>query len=437
MSNRVERSRGTIRFGFKTPQKELEKDTKKEHLLYMFFSYGRGKRLKYSTGFKTSWHNWDAGRNKIRKRADILNSDAVNTHLRDLENKFSDRFEELQLTDPNITPKQLKRELDIITEKIKVTGQPEYLSFFEVIDRFLDEKKGRVTNVTLRSYKQTKKRLEEFEKAENTTLDWSSFDMGFYSKFTRFMESENYSLNTIGKHIKSLKTFLNYSVDEGFNNNLKFRNNSFKATKEITTEIYLTEDEIEAFRQKDLTKYPNLEKARDIFLIGCYTGQRVSDYNSFKEEDIISIDGVDYFKIVQKKNRKSGRKVLCPITKEIREIMDKRYEGKPPKRIPAKDLNDFIKQVGQMLEMDSLNQKIKCEYTKGGEFQTEYIEKYNLIKSHTARRSFCTNKYKAGMSVYDIMLFSGHTTEKEFYKYIRIKEEERATHIAKNGYFNL
>ena len=83
------------------------------------------------------------------------------------------------------------------------------------------------------------------------------------------------------------------------------------------------------------------------------------------------------------------------------------------------------------------NELVKCEFTKGGKTITKMIPKYDLIKSHTARRSFCTNKYKAGMSVYDIMLFSGHTTEKEFYKYIRIKDEERASHIVKTGFFNV
>ena len=84
-----------------------------------------------------------------------------------------------------------------------------------------------------------------------------------------------------------------------------------------------------------------------------------------------------------------------------------------------------------------MTESIKCEYTKGGEHKTEMIPKCQLIKSHTARRSFCTNKYKAGMSIYDIMLFSGHSTEKEFYKYIRIKDEERAAHIVKSGFFNV
>ena len=87
--------------------------------------------------------------------------------------------------------------------------------------------------------------------------------------------------------------------------------------------------------------------------------------------------------------------------------------------------------------MVDVDQLIKCEFTKGGKIESEMTPKYKLIKTHTARRSFCTNKYKAGMGVFDIMLFSGHSTEKEFYKYIRIKDEERASHLAKSSFFNL
>ena len=65
------------------------------------------------------------------------------------------------------------------------------------------------------------------------------------------------------------------------------------------------------------------------------------------------------------------------------------------------------------------------------------VPKHQLIHTHTARRSFCTNMYLKKMPVFDIMLFSGHKTEKEFYKYIRIKGEERAEHIVGKGFFNI
>ena len=56
---------------------------------------------------------------------------------------------------------------------------------------------------------------------------------------------------------------------------------------------------------------------------------------------------------------------------------------------------------------------------------TKRVPKYQLIKTHTARRSFCTNAYKAGMDCLDIMALSGHTTEKSFLRYIKVTQEER------------
>ena len=308
------------------------------------------------------------------------------------------------------------------------------LLFFKSLISIFRKKKIKFLSLQLGRISQTKKRLEEYEKHYNKKLMYDYIDINFYNEFKAFMELNKYSLNTIGKHIKTIKTFLGYALSEGYTNNQKFKSKDFKVVKEITTEIYLTDKEIKKMHDKDLSKYPVLEHARDVFLIGCYTGQRISDYNNLSGNDIVKNNEIEFFKIRQKKNRKYNREVLCPITKEIKDIMNSRHDGKPPRTIAESILNDSIKQVGQMLEWDEL---IKCEYTRGGKVVVEMVEKYNLIKSHTARRSFCTNKYKAGMSVYDIMLFSGHTTEKEFYKYIRIKDEERASHIASSGFFNV
>ena len=98
------------------------------------------------------------------------------------------------------------------------------------------------------------------------------------------------------------------------------------------------------------------------------------------------------------------------------------------------DINENIKELGRSL---GFAKKIKCEFTKGGKKVIEMIPKHDLIMTHTARRSFCTNMYLKKMPVFDIMLFSGHKSEKEFYKYIRIKGEERAEHIVGKGFFNI
>lgn len=435
MNTTIERSKGKVRFAFKDSNKSLEQNKRKQSLIYLHFTFGKNK-FKYSTGYKSCFDDWDFKKQRIKIKNSIINKDEVNNHLNDLEQYVYSNYHDLCKKHETVPKHLLKYALDVKTFKIKPhnTKDKSSMAFFDVIDEFLEVKEGEVSKITLRSYKQTKKRLEAYQKHYNETLMFEFIDMSFYNKFNRFMEANNYSLNTIGKHIKTTKTFLNYALIEGYSNNQRFKSDDFRIKKEITTEIYLTDEEIQKMHNIDLSKYPGLEHARDVFLVGCYTGQRISDYNGLKEEDIVVIDGYKCFKIRQKKNRKYSRTVHCPITKEIQEIMSNRYNGNPPKKIIEQDLNENIKQVGQMLEWDNL---IKCEFTKGGVFQTEMIPKYNLIKSHTARRSFCTNKYKAGMSIFDIMLFSGHTTEKEFYKYIRIKNQERASHIIKNGFFNV
>lgn len=434
MNKGVERSKGTIRFAFKESKNKLEENKSQKSLIFLFFSYGKN-RFKYSTGYKACFNDWDFKKQRIKNKVGLENKDRINEDLSELENYLNKEYFNLINDSKIISNELLKYKLDVFTGKIIPNLEIDTnLSFFDVIDKYIKSKENNISIITIRSYKQTKKRLQEYEKQYKRKLMFDYIDMNFYNEFNKYLEHQGYSLNTIGKHIKSLKTFLNYAYSEGYTNNQKFKSNDFKVVKEITTEIYLSDEEIQEMFEKDLSRFPEVELARDIFLIGCYTGQRISDYNGLSEKDIVKIEDVEYFKIKQQKNKKFNKVVLCPITKEMREIMSKRHNNKPPRKIAESYLNDYIKQVGQMLEW---NQLVKCEYTKGGIQYTEMIPKYDLIKSHTARRSFCTNKYKAGMNIFDIMLFSGHTTEKEFYKYIRIKDEERASHIVKTGFFNV
>ncbi len=434
MSSNIERSKGTVRFAFKESESVLSQNKSKPYLLYLWFTYG-GQRFKYSTGYKITYGDWDARKQRVRNKVGVNNKDEINSYLSRIEEYIKNDYSQISTEYSNISPRVLKDRLDLFTKKVAPSDvSNQELSFFEVIDKYLLERSNIIKPVTKRSYVQTKKKLMEYEKYCGKTLSFESIDMIFYNQFNEFMEEKGYALNTIGKHTKNMITFFNYAVIEGYTTNQKFKRSDFKVKKEITTEIYLNEDEIRAFYDIDLTRFPELSHARDVFLMGCYTGQRISDYNNLNTRDIVSNNGVQFFRIRQQKNHKHGRVVNCPITKDMRYIMDTRHRGNPPIAMNEQLINDYIKQIGQMLGFDEM---IKCEITKGGEHLIQMIPKYKLIKAHTARRSFCTNKYLAGMSIYDIMLFSGHSTEKEFYKYIRIKDDERANHLVNSGFFNI
>lgn len=436
MEARIKRSKGSVRYALKESKVVLEQDKTRESLIYLHFAYG-DKRLKYSVGYKACYAHWDFKKQRIKNVRSFINKDKVNGDLNSFEEKLLERYDQLYVIyGDNINNSMIKNELDIIVRKkdLVIEKSDVGLTFVEVSEKFIEDKGSSIAAVTKRVYNQAVTLLKKYETKNNVVLTCEMVNMSFQNKFKMFLEEENFGVNTIAKHVKSIRTFMNYAYSMGYTTNLKYKNNGFKIDKEITTKIYLTDNELEQMHNKDLSKYPILEHVRDLFLIGCYTGQRVSDYNNLSKDDIVTKDGVQYFKFVQKKNRKKSKVVMCPITKEIRNIMDKRYGGALPPSLSDQCINDNIKDVGLELKFKEL---IKCEFTKGGKLIKKMVPKYKLIESHTARRSFCTNMYLKKMPVYDIMLFSGHSTEKEFYKYIRVKDEERAQHIVSMGFFNV
>jgi integrase len=431
MITTIENTNGIVRFAFKDAIKNLEIEKKKDSLIFLHFSYG-GNRFKYSTGYKSCFNDWDFEKQRIKQtKSNIINAIEVNEFLSKLENIIKKEYSRLIAEQIVVTNGLLKYFLDNYLNKNIVIDNTKPKTFFEFCDEFLELKSKEISKITKCSYKQTLLKVKNYGITHNEKITFNTFDKSFVLNFIEHLQENDFSHNTISKHLKNLKTFLIEANQKKLINIIDFNLKDFNFTPEETTAIYLSEKELNEMFELDLSDKKHYELARDIFLIGCYTGQRISDYNGLTESSIKTINGRDFFSIKQKK---TGARVNCPITKEIKQIMDLRHNGLPPKKILEKDLNKYIKKIGQKLKF---NQKIECIKRKGGKEIKEYIPKHELIHSHTARRSFCTNMYLKKMPVFDIMHFSGHKTEREFYKYIRIAGEQRASHIVESGFFNV
>jgi integrase len=433
MEKSIKNNSGVVRFAFKETNVNMEKDKKKESPINLVFSY-KGKKFKYSTGFKACYDDWDFTKQRIKSNKSLLiNAREVNNLLNLMDTSLSKEYSKYISEQVNVTNELLKSFLDNLLKKNRVDEKPIVIeTFFEFAYNCLEDKKRRITVPTYNSYKQTLLKLETYSKVNNVPITFDSFNKKFVNSFSTFLEEYyDHQQNSLNKHFKNLKTYLIEASNRGLIRNTNFVAKDFCHPSEDTTAIYLDEKELKKMYDEDLSDNPTMELARDIFLIGCYIGQRVSDYNGLTKNDIVTIKGIQYFKIRQSKTKTD---VLCPITKEISEIMRLRHNNLPPRKLNEQDINDEIKLLGERLEF---TKKIKCEFTKGGKKVVQMIPKFNLIMTHTARRSFCTNMYLKKMPVYDIMLFSGHKTEREFYKYIKIKNEERAQYIAGKGYFNI
>lgn len=430
MKKTIQSNRGAVRFSLKHSKNYLIQNRNVISPIFLWFSY-KGIRVKKSTGFSVQLEDWDFKRQRVRtNKITLINARTVNNYLNSLELNLLQSYTELVNVEVEVNRTSIKGLIKRVTNTGDNVIEHEVdLDFLSFATEFLNQKKPLIAPLTHTLYKHTITKLKKFSKKSKQEVKFDSFTRVFLNDFKRFLEvTEKLSLNTISKHFKNLKMFVIEAQSQGLvvNPQLKL----FSVKSEETSAIYLNNEEIKKFHDYDLSKSKGIELSRDIFLMGCYTGQRISDYNGLSIDDMIEIEGIKYFKISQNKTKQV---VYCPITVEMREIMS-RYGDCPPPKQHECTINANIKIIGKLLEID---QRTKCQITKAGKREVTYVPKYKLIHSHTARRSFCTNKYKQGMRITDIMHFSGHKTEQEFQKYIRIQGEERTNYIVGQGYFNI
>jgi integrase len=192
----------------------------------------------------------------------------------------------------------------------------------------------------------------------------------------------------------------------------------FKILDEESDAVYLTWDEIIRIYQIDLSAYPHLCKYRALFVFGCLTGLRFSDFSTIKTEDVRN-------RMLYKKQDKSDHWVVIPLRDEAYSIFINDFKRNIPK-ITNSDFNYYIKEVAKF---SGIVQLIKFSHKKGNCDIITVKPKYGWITSHTCRRSFCTNEFLAGTPVDLIMKISGHKSLRDFYRYIRITPEEAGQKI--------
>jgi len=292
----------------------------------------------------------------------------------------------------------------------------------------LTQKKTRFAYSTIRVLKGFKNQFEQFQEETKKQLNYKDITIDFYNEFIKYFNEKNYSQNTIGRHIRHLKMIMRASLDKGYHNSIEFTRKAFRDFRIETESIYLNEDELQKMFEKDLSDKPLLDLARNVFLVGCYTAQRFSDYSMINKNNFKTLkDGTKVISLIQKK---TGEKVIIPIRPELDQIL-KKYDYSLPKTYEQK-INKSIKEVGKELK---INEPVTTEHIKGGLKVKTTIPKYKMIKTHTARRSGCSNMYLAGIPTIAIMKISGHKTETEFLKYIKVGKEETASKMASHSYF--
>ncbi len=401
----------------------LNNVNKKESPISLDITYS-GKRAKFTTKQKVPIKAWNPKSKAVRanytefsdvqKELDRIEA-VVKIQLVELEKKFEG------LPDPPELKKILKHKIFYDTGKEKT-------HFWEYFEDFLDKlptkagKTGKaIASSTVESYSQTSKTLKTYEEKTGRVISFSTLSNQDYDALVRYLEQKmGFAPNTVGKHIKNLKTIISSAREDGIPISQDYREKYWHVLKQTKTAqeiIFLTEDELEELWEMELSDNKTQDKVRDVFLIGAWTGLRISDILNLTPDNFNKKDNLIVVRV-----QKTGAVISIPIHPTVRAILEK-YEGEPPK-LSEPVVNREIKKI--CFNIKSLKKQLRVEHRRGGKTTELKAKKYDLVTTHAARRSFASNMFKRGLPVHQIMAITGHKKEIDFFRYIGVTNDEIA-----------
>ncbi len=404
--------------------KEDKRSKTTESKIYISYYQNAQNKALLSTGVTAKASNWNKDKGQVRK-TDPLHQEK-NEILHSRLQRILTIEKELSLRDEEVTIHKLKELYDI-----KHKGTSGIKDPVEAIELMIERKKGLVKDDVLKDYRSLAKHMKSFIQKESKHATINDIDNRFGSSFQQYLtvtdivpyrDQTDQTLkyrpmakNTIGKQLKNLKVLMRFCLDEGLIKNNQLT--KLSPPSEVSDDIALSEVELQKIEALELEAGSKHDEIRDFFLIGCETGLRYSDLKRLSSANLDLEQ-----RILTIRTQKSNKPVKIPVSLRVKRILDKRL-GRFPKSYNSVSFNVEIKEISK--ESGLLDSVVKTT-TRGNEINEKAIPKWQMVSSHTCRRTFCTIQFKSGMPTILIRRISGHAKESDFLRYIKIGEEEAA-----------
>lgn len=397
-----------------------------------------GTSIFLYTGVSIETEHWDKKKCFVRPYVGKTTTTRVLRILKELEISILDLIDQYKYGRPKLTFVELEEKLQELVEsphnkynkekKQSVVTKESFNAFF---DHFYNDcangirltpKRQRLKPTALYSYINSKKMFAKFQKEKGYDIALSDFKQEHIDAFGDYMINDlEIAMNTHSKAMMEVMQVLKYAVKLKKLPASRLSELEFDTRREETDSIYLKETEVlELLQIKDFDD-PIHEVVRDVFVIGCFTGMRFSDYTTI---DAAAIQE-NRLSFIQ---QKTGGRVTLPIHPVVNTILNKHNYQLP--EVPKNNVfNQILKQIGS--KMPSLQVSFTRQVTYKRELQSIVKKKYEFLQTHTARRSFCSNEYLKGTDPLVIMAISGHKSHKSFMRYIKVSGDEFADKLEK------
>ena len=348
-------------------------------------AYLNRKKMYFSTKIYLKPEQWDAKRKMVKNHP---NANVLNRML--YENIAAIEQTELGLWQQgkSISLYLLKNSIDK-----HLSNGMSFLTFFkeEIANSSLKES-------TRQNHLSTLELLQEFKKE----VLFTDLTFEFVSSFDNYLQSKGYHLNTIAKHMKHLKRYINVAINKEYMDIQKYAFRKYKIKSIEGSHTHLAPEELHKFENLQLTgRYTRLQKTKDAFLFCCYAGLRYSDFTNLTSANIVEFHQETW---IIYKSVKTGMEVRLPLY-----LL---FEGKGIQILQRykDDLNSFFK----LKDNSNINKELNILAGLAK------IDK--RVSFHTARHTNATLLLYNGANITTVQKLLGHKSVKTTQVYANIMD---------------
>ena len=383
-----------------------KKLNKKGMALVQVEAYLNRRKMYFSTKIYLKVDQWDAKRRKVKSHP---NADVINRMLYE----YIAAIEQAEL---GLWQQGKPISLDLLKEAIDkpISNGRSFLSFYkeEVANSSLKES-------TKQNHLSTLELLREFKK----DISFTDLTFEFVSSFDNYLQSKGYHLNTIAKHMKHLKRYVNVAINKEYMDVQKYAFRKYKIKSIEGNHTHLSPEELRKFEDLQLTgRYAKLQKTKDAFLFCCYAGLRYSDFINLTPANIVEFHQETWLIY---KSVKTGIEVRLPLY-----LL---FEGKGIGILQRykEELNSFFK----LKDNSNINKELNI--------LAKLADIDKRVSFHTARHTNATLLLYSGANITTVQKLLGHKSVKTTQVYANIMDitvvrdlEKAASLKGKNAHKN-
>ena len=351
-----------------------------------------GERCAFSTGKRVKSCNWDKTKQQVKGKDEEAQS--LNNYLKAIKAKLYQKEAELLDRGFIITAELLR---DAYFDKVESLKEKTLFEVFEEHNKEQEKLVGNgVSKATYWISVYTVRLLKEFvqQKYKREDLYLRELNLNFIQAFHSFLKiDKGMAQNSSTKHLKLLKKIINLAVANSYMSINPFI--TYKVEREPVEIDFLDEEELRKIINFD-TPLPRLERTKDMFLFGCFTGLSYIDIKTLAPEHFEKDNTGRIW--IKKRRFKTGVLSRIPLLPIAKLILDKYKGGEKllPIQDPA-DINKYLKDIA-----------ILCDIKK-------------RITFHTSRHTFASTVTLANnISLEVVSKMLGHTNTRMTTHYAKL-----------------